>query len=302
MQGERAQGTVEYVGVLLVVAVLLGAIAATFGVPSSTARLGAAFTQAIVSAFGLSSAHGSAHDEPTPDDHALFARATDSAVAPDDRPSLPDVRLRLIAEHGDDDGRRVYRTLVLEGLKVVPGFGRATLLGTADLRPSGSAIYRAISRARSLLRPVAGDPGELETPTSAPNVHVVTTAEQDAGYAHALHPGVSFGSVALDATSAAPVAGTALGIGRVAIGGARLLARLTSAMSDIGDLADVSNSLSPSGTAISPGARAGDIVVSWSAIRRAVSDGATHRVERTAVVRDGRVLTTSLDVLDPLSP
>jgi hypothetical protein len=302
MQGESAQGTVEYVGVLLVVGVLLAAIAATFGVPSSTARLGAAFTQAIVSAFGLSSARGSAHDAPTADDRALFARATDAAASPDDRPSLTDVRLRLIAEHGPDDGRHVYRRLVLDGLKIVPGFGRATLLGTADLQPFGTAISRAVSRARSLSPPVAGDQGELETPTSAPNAHVVTNVEQDAGYAHALHPGVSFGSVALDAASAAPVAGTALGVGRAAVGGARVLARLTSAMSDIGDLSDVSNSLSPSGSAIPPGARAGDIVVSWSAIRRTVSDGATYRVGRTAVVRDGRLLTTSIDVLDPHVP
>ncbi len=50
----------------------------------------------------------------------------------DDRPSLRDVRLQLIATHGDEVGRKLYEQLVLEQLrKVIPELSQPTLFATA---------------------------------------------------------------------------------------------------------------------------------------------------------------------------
>ena len=302
MSAERAQGTVEYVGVLLVVAVLLGAIVSAVGMPGATAGLASSFARAIASALGVR-APGRGEPSPSASDEAMFARATDGGVAPDDRPSLRDVRLDLIVAHGDERGRAIYRALVLEGLRrVVPGLGTPARFGTIDREPitfGYSSVEQLQSRIRARTQPEGGDPGELETAIGEPNAHVVTAAEQDEAFRHALHPGSSWRSLALDGVSVIPLVGTVRAATRIAITTARGIATLVSA---VGDARDAVASLSPSAGQIPPGSREGDEIVTWTAVRRRTPEAPPVRVDRAAVVRDGVVLATSVEVALPASP
>jgi hypothetical protein len=302
MRAERAQGTVEYVGVLLVVALLLSGVVGAFGVPAAAAGLTASVGRALTSAFGVDPAPP-AHVQASAADEARFARAIDGGVAPDDRPSLRDVRLDLIAEHGDERGRQVFRALVLESLRrVVPGLGAPTRFGSIDRHPDSfgtSGVDRLESQLRALSRPAGDDPGELETAVGEPNTHVVTEAEQDDAFRHALHPGTSWRSVALDGISAIPVVGTARGAVRLSIAAARGMATIAS---DLHDADDAATSLSPDADQIPAGSRAGDEIVSWTAVRRRAPGAPSVRVERSAVVRDGVVLSTSVELSPRVAP
>ncbi len=218
-------------------------------------------------------------------------------MAPDDRPSLRDVRLDLIAAHGDEQGRAVFRALVLEGLRrVVPGLGAPTRFGTIDPVPSPlgqSGLDRLVSRLRASAAPQGDDPGELETAVGEPSAHVVSEAEQDDAFRHALHPGGSWRSLALDGVTMIPLVGTVRSGARIAITAARGIATLVSA---VGDASAAVASLSPSAQQIPPGSRAGDEIVTWSAIRRRTPDAPPLRVDRVAIVRDGVVLSTSVEL------
>jgi hypothetical protein len=302
MRAERAQGTVEYVGVLLVVAVLLGAIVSVVGMPSAATGLAAPFVRALTSAFGVG-ATGDPSAVASTGDEALFARATDGGVAPDDRPSLRDVRLELVAAHGDDRGRAVYRALVLESLRrVVPGLGAPTRFGSID-RDTSSFGYASVeqlkSRLRSLSRPTGDDPGELETAIGKPNAHVVTAAEQDDAFRHALHPDGTWRSLALDGVTQIPLVGTVRSAVRISVTAAKGIATIAS---DLGDAEAAVASLSPSARQIPPGSREGDEVVTWTAIRRRTPGAPPVRVDRVAVVRDGVVLSTSVELAPRVSP
>jgi hypothetical protein len=302
MSAERGQGTVEYVGVLLVVAVLLGAIVSAVGMPGATAGLASSFVRALSGAFGVGTA-GRTDVTPSASEEALYARATDGGVAPDDRPSLRDVRLDLIAAHGDERGRAIYRELMLEGLRrVVPGLGAPTRFGTIDRDASSfgySSVDQLTSRLRALSQPAGDDPGELETPVGEPDAHVVSEAEQDDAFRHALHPDGTWRSLALDGVSMIPLVGTARAATRIAITTARGIATLASALGAAGDAVA---SLSPSAQEIPPGSRAGDEIVTWSAIRRRTPDAPPVRVDRAAIVRDGVVLSTSVELAPRVAP
>jgi hypothetical protein len=297
MHRESAQGTVEYVGVLLAVAILLGALVGAFGLPSPAAGLASSFIGAFTSAFGTD-APARSQVQASAEDEARFARATDAGVAPDDRPSLRDVRLDLIAAHGDGPGRRIYRELVLESLRrIVPGLGGPTRFGTIDRSTDSSAFdsgQRLISRLHSLSAPAGGDRGDLETPIGEPNAHVVTAAEQDDAFRHAVHPDGAWRSLALDGVGAIPGVGTVRGARRVAIAAARGLAAV---VSDLGDAQRAIASLSPGANEIPAGSREGDEIVTWTATRRSSPDAPSILVQRTAVVRDGVLLAAGIDLL-----
>jgi hypothetical protein len=302
MHGESAQGTVEYVGLLLVVAVLLGALVAAFGVPSSTTRIATSLVRAFSSVLGVATPAGT-RAQPSAEDEARFARATDAGVAPDDRPSLRDVRLALFAAHGEASGREIYRALVLQDLRrIVPGLAGPTRFGTIDHDPAPhgfETVNALIHRLHALDPPSGDDPGELETPLGRPNAHVVTEGEEDAAFRHALHPGSSWRSLALDGVGAIPGYGTVKGVARVTLAVARGAAAV---VADLGDAENAISGLSPAASEIPPGSRAGDEVVSWTATRRAAAGATPALVRRTAVVRDGVLLADGIDVLPASTP
>jgi hypothetical protein len=292
MGSTRGQGTVEYVGVLLLVAVLLGAIAGGIGVPRISAGIASSITHALLGAIGLAEPDRRVADvRPSAADREAFARATDAALDPDERPSLRDVRLALVARHGATGGQAVYRRLVLdELLDTVPGLAGPTLFATAStgfVAPRMLGAGQPIDASLSLTRPPAGDPGELEAPVGEPNAHVVTVAEADQAFARVLHPGVSYPAIALDLFTAFPVVG---GVTRLAVTAARL-SKGASAIANAASLVgDASTLLAPSAQTSPPGTREGDEIVSWTAVRRPRDGGAARTFTRTAVVRDGVVI------------
>jgi hypothetical protein len=302
MPSERAQGTVEYVGVLLLVAILLGAIAGGFGLPQLTAGIASTLTRSFLGATGIrQSSQETAFARPSAADRAAFARASDTAISPNDRPSLRDVRIALMRQHGDEQGRAIYRQLILDELKAtVPGLAGPTVYATATpgfRQPGVLERYLPINAGLSLVAPSADDPGEVETPVSVPNAHVVTVSEADAALDHALHPGHPIASDLLDVVGVLPV-GRAVGstfrlarVGaRVAKGAARLV-RAGNRLASAATLAEDAAALgAPDATASPPGAREGDEIVSWLASRCPVTGGSKRHVLRTAVVRDGTVI------------
>jgi hypothetical protein len=292
MGSTRGQGTVEYVGVLLLLVVLLGAIAGGIGVPRISAGIASSITHALLGAIGLGEPDRRIADvQPSAEDRDAFARATDAALDPDERPSLRDVRLALVARHGAALGQAVYRRLVLDELRLtVPGLAGPTLFATASpgfVAPRMQGVALPIDASVSLTRPPAGDPGEVETPISEPNAHVVTVSEADLAFARVLHPGVSYPRIALDLFTALPVVG---GVTRIAVTAARV-AKGVSTIANAATLAsDASTLLAASAQTSPPGTREGDEIVSWTAIRRPTSGGAARHFTRTAVVRDGVVI------------
>src|SRR4051812_37842312 len=108
MGGERGQATVEQVGIVLAVAVLVGLLAtdlARRGVGLAVAR---SLTQAVLRAVhvggGSGGRGGAAIPEATAHEVARFAEAVDGTIAVDERPTLRDVRLELIERLGAKDG------------------------------------------------------------------------------------------------------------------------------------------------------------------------------------------------------
>jgi hypothetical protein len=305
MRSASGQGTVEYIGVLLVVAVLIGAVAGGVGLPRLTADIASSIARAFLGKVDvIERAQDAAHSYPSTADRAAFARAVDPAVSPDDRPSLRDVRLALIRQHGDDQGRAIYRELVLADLRgAVPGLAGPTLFATATpgLRQAGVLDrYRPINGDLSLVRPTGDDRGEVETPIGEPNAHVVTLSEADKAFEHALHPGTSYTGIALDVVSVLPTGRLAAGMARGLVGLSRAGARIAkfsraarrgvSAATNAATLGDDLLSLAPDAGASPPGSREGDEIVSWLASRCPANGGSARQFLRTAVVRDGAVI------------
>ena len=218
MRSERGQGTVEYVGLVLVVAVLVGAIAGGFGLPQLTAGIVSSITRALLGATGIATRpQGAAFARPSAADRAAFARASD--VRRSGRsPLAQGVRLALMQQHGDEQGRAIYRQLIIDDLEAaIPALAEPTLFATAtpELQPPRRARGLPPDRCRGLaLRaPTGRDAGEWELPASTPNAHVVTVAEADAALDRALHPGhLGHGHGALDIASVVPLGRLAGGV------------------------------------------------------------------------------------------
>jgi hypothetical protein len=279
--------------VLLVVAVLIGAITGGLGLPGSIA---ASITHAFLAAIGIEQSEQAAADaRPSAAEREAFARAVDRSVAPVDRPSLRDVRLALIAQHGDAQGQAIYRRLILDDLgRVVPGLASPTLFATATtgLAQTGrAAAYPPINAGLSLERPAPPDEGEVETAISSPNAHVVTVTEADQELAHALHPGMSAAGLFLDVVSIIPAVGS---VTRIASLGARVLKGANALSNAVTVARDASALLAPSAGASPPGSREGDEIVTWMGSRCPLHGGFARRFERSAVVRDGVVIRESI--------
>lgn len=302
MRDERAQASIEYVGVLLLVAALVGALIGAFGAPSLAARLVTSVGQALVGAIGRSDADeaiGASASE-----HGQFDSAVQARVPSDDRPSLRDVRLQLIAAHGDEAGRKIYEQLLLEQLRIViPELSRPTTFATAgpDVPvPRTPPNLQPIGAEHSLATKLSpGDAGELESPATRPDVHVVTLSEADEKIGHALHPGVSLVGVATDVVGAVPFAGAAVHLGHLAVTAERVATAAEYAGGGYAVWRDIESFGSPSGAWIPAGSREGDELVSWIAVRRPTGGGPARRFARSAVVRDGVVIDQGITLLDP---
>ena len=132
--------------------------------------------------------------------------------------------------YGDDRGRAVYRSLIVDDLRsTVPELGQPTLFATATpglRQPGVMERYLPINSGLSLIAPSSSDRGEIETAVSRPNAHVVTVAEADAALDHALHPGTSVTGTALDVLGVLPAGRVAERAYRFLKVGARLSKRL----------------------------------------------------------------------------
>jgi hypothetical protein len=302
MRSERGQGTVEYVGLVLLVAVLIGAVAGGLGLPQLTAGIASSITRAVLGATGITgSAQEATYSRPSAADRAEFARASDSALAPDDRPSLRDVRLALMRRHGDDRGRAIYRQLIIDDLRnAVPGLAGPTLFASATpglRQPGVMERYLPINSDLSLVAPSSSDDGEVETPVTQPNAHVVTVSEADAALDHALHPGTSLTGVALDIASVAPLGRLAGGLFKIVKTSARVAKGLRAVakggravVNGVTLAEDAVRLEAPDASASPPGSREGDEIVTWLASRCPVHGGTAREFMRTAVVRDGAVI------------
>jgi hypothetical protein len=302
MQGERAQASIEYVGVLLLVATLVGALIGAFGTPSLAARIVTSVGQALVGTIGRSD-----RDEAiaaSAAEQGLFDSAVDRKQAPDDRPSLRDVRLQLIAAHGDEAGREIYEQLVLEQLrKVIPELSEPTTFPTAGpnvVVPRTASNLQTIDAEHSLAKKLSpGDAGELESPASRPDVHVVTVSEADEKIGRALHPGVSLVGVATDVVGAVPLGGVAVHLGHLAVTAEKIANAAEYGAGSYAVYRDAESFGSTSEALIPAGAREGDELVSWIAVRRPTGGGPARRFARSAVVRDGVVIDRGIALLDP---
>jgi hypothetical protein len=298
MRSTVGQGTVEYVGVLLLVAVLVVAIAGGVGVPRLTAGIASSIGRALLGAIGATDAGpgGASASE-----RAAFARALDAGIPADDRRSLRDVRLALVASHGDERGRAIYRELVLDSLRrVVPGLGGATAFGTAshELLPHATGeVFQQAIEARSLMAPTSGDPGEIETPLGRPNAHVITVDEADRAIEGALHDGFSWTDFVMDTIGIIPVAGVSVRVSRLALATEKAAWAGSEAIGGLTFLSDAKRLLSPQEVALPPGAREGDELVSWLASRRSAQGGPARLYARTAVVRSGVVINQGIQAL-----
>ncbi len=302
MQGERAQASIEYVGVLLLVAALIGALIGAFGAPSLGARIATSVGQALAGAIGRSD-----RDEaigPSASEQGLFDSAVEKGVPSDERPSLRDVRLQLIAAHGDEAGRKIYEQLLLTQLRnVIPELSQPTTFATAGPdhpAPRTPANLQSIDAEHSLATKLSpGDAGEVESPASRPDVHVVTIGEADEKIGHALHPDVSLVGVATDVVGAVPFAGAAVHLGHLAVTAEKVATAVEYGGGGYAVWRDIESFGSPSGAWIPAGSREGDELVSWIAVRRPTGGGPARRFARSAVVRDGVVIDRGITLLDP---
>jgi hypothetical protein len=295
----------------------VGAVAGGFGLPQLTAGIASSIARAFLGATGITASRQEvAYAKPSTADRAEFARASDVSLASDDRPSLKDVRLSLMRRHGDEQGRAIYRQLIIDDLEAaIPALAGPTLYATArpELRQPGVlGAFLPINADVSLRAPTGRDAGEWELPASHPNAHVVTVAEADAALDRALHPGISKTGVVLDFASVAPLgrlAGVVVRAGARAVKGVRTVARAVGEVSNGATIVqDVVRLESPDAGASPPGSREGDEIVSWLATRCPVDGASRREFIRTAVVRDGVVILDDIrwppgpPVWHPISP
>jgi hypothetical protein len=300
MRSESAQASIEYIGVLLLVAALMGALVGAFGAPDLAARLASSVSWALVQAIGRSDGHGGV--QPSAAELGMFDSAVDPKLPADDRPSLGDVRLQLIARHGDELGRELYVRMVLDNLRaVVPGLATKTRFATARSDVVTSRLPPSLQRidvAQALSRPADGDPGEIETPSGRPNIHVVSVSDADKAIRRALNPGVSLVGVATDVVGAVPLGGVAVHLGKLAIDAEKAAAAAEYTAGWYAVARD-GQALYADEASIPAGARAGDEVVTWTATRRGRARDPPRRFERSAVVRDSVVIFEGITPLDP---
>jgi hypothetical protein len=187
MRGERGQATVEQVGIVLAVALLVGGLAGVLGARSSVAGVARSLTAAIAGAIGLKVASGApslrALPEATAREVAQFLRANDAQVDVDHRPTLRDVQLELDERLGPEQGEAVFHQLVLDQ-------ARSVLPQAAALREY-RGFWGRPPDSGSFLPPARARPIDSERPAGQLSVHVVGAQESLTWIDTMLHPSLN---------------------------------------------------------------------------------------------------------------
>jgi hypothetical protein len=198
MQREHGQATVEHVGIVLAVALLVGAVAALLSGGRLGTGLARAVTAALERALELGRTSGSdSTPAASPAQLALFGIATDPSVAEDSRPTLRDVRLHFEQELGTAEGDALFRRLLLEevvGLRP----------GTHQSMRFAATLGAIMSPETAFARPPPGRSYDTERPVGDTTLHVTSAAEEAAYLRVALHPGDRAG-VVLDIVGTIPI-------------------------------------------------------------------------------------------------
>jgi hypothetical protein len=290
MRTDRGQATVEHVAIVLVVAVLVGAIAGAM-TTGAAGGLGTAVADAITRAIGWTHDRGEALPQPTLEELSRYALAIDPSVPEDERPTLRDVRLEMEARLGVEQGDALWNRLAYDqALSLLPdSHGPHRYRGFIDLAPGDWTF-----------EPVTDGIIDVESPKGPVTTHVVRATEASAWLAHKLHPGFDFSGAIVDGAlgTAALVApeSAAVPIGLAA------LAKV------VGDRAGEAIEALHVDAALPPMAREGDVVACWVVERRRDAAhkpeplplGVKHFVgpvrtyKHVAVVRDGVVIAQTL--------
>jgi hypothetical protein len=281
---ERAQATIEAVGIAVAVALLAGGLAGALGAAGPAASLAGAIARAVSAALGPVAGRP-APVEAAPAELAAFALAVQPGLPADSRPTLRDVRLQLEQAHGADAGDRLLdRLLTAEAESLLPTSEQATAYrnvpGPAPRGPDAFA------------RPAPDATRQVESPAGPLQIRVVSASEGESWLHHRLDPGLSWTDVVTTVAGLVPgerLAASALRAGAGAVSAMRAAAATAAASS-----------------AVPPGHREGDIVASWAVDRRVTAaDGGppvsatgdpapTRRFLHVAVIRDGVVVAEDL--------
>jgi hypothetical protein len=281
---ERAQATIEAIGIAVAIALLAGGLAGALGAAGPAASL----ARAIVRALSTDIAPVAGRPAPVEAgaaELAAFALAVQPGLPDDSRPTLRDVRLQLEQAHGAEAGDRLLdRLLTAEAESLLPAALRPTAYrNVPGPAPRGPDAFAS---------PARGAPRQVESPAGPLQLRVVSASEGEAWLRHRLEPGLSWTDVVT--TVAGLVPGERLAVSAVrasanAVSAARAAAAMESASSEV-----------------PPGHREGDIVASWVADRRVTAaDGGPplsasggvappRRFLHVAVIRDGVVVAEDL--------
>jgi hypothetical protein len=286
MQREHGQATVEHVGIVLAVALLMGAVAALL----SSGRLGDGLARAVTAA--LDGALGFTRGGPasalaaSPAQLALFGIATDPSVADDRRPTLRDVRLRFEEQLGTDAGDALFRQLLLEEVvSLRPGTHQ-----TMRFAPTLGAI---MSPETVFARPPPGSTYDTERPAGATTLHVTSAAEEAAYLRVALHP--------------QDRAGVALGIaGTIPVEAVQQIVQAAGAIRAAAGQLDGAREELLRTDGMAAGGREGDAIACWPVVRTRPTGSSggpeneqswnaqTHHYLHLAVVRERTVVAEYL--------
>src|SRR4051794_8299642 len=175
MGGEQGQATVEHVGIVLAVALLLGALAGAIGSHSAAGELARAVSEAIGRALGVGSGSTrltqprSGGPEPTAAEVARLLRALDPTIPIDARPTLRDLRIDLAARLGTAQGEALFQRLVAAEV--------GTLLPQAREEREYRGFWGRPPNGATFLPPARARPIDSERPTGPLDVHVVGAQE-----------------------------------------------------------------------------------------------------------------------------
>jgi hypothetical protein len=272
MGSQTGQATVEHVGMVLAVALLMGGVAAAF----AHAGIASMLANRVARAFDLGSSRSDAIAAPAlgTDAEWRFARMAVASRLPDAaRPTLRDLRLRLIDRLGRTSGEEVFGRMLTDAVDVaLPG----SIAGSVtSYRDGGDTIAGPVmfDPARAMARI---EERALATRTVSP----VGAGTGNAFLGDALH--TSGGERVLDEA----IEGAAsLATRRVWIAQPAAEAAIDALVRDDGlsGLSDAGKRTIAQTGRVPPGRREGDLIVMWQVERRRF-DGRGH--ERVPARRD----------------
>ena len=253
MSATHGQASVEWAGLLALVAVLGAALALIAGPP-----LAHAVRQALVAALSNGPA-----DEPIVPTAADIADVQSALAPPGGALTADAALLALGRRHGSERGGEIAKQILLATARE-----RSPWLGR-------SLTYRPDARLGDEFQPAPPGTGDhdVETPTGAPTTTWVTIAAQRAAIAHRLSHHTDGVEVGVNVASLVPGFKDVEMLGDVGVFAARAAARLLARSQKTVELAqagrDVLGVLQASDGGLPGGMLVGDLVVSWPVHRTA---------------------------------